>query len=62
MGKVKSRNVILIGFLLLLQACSTAEDSMRVVSTQDLTTQTTLVTVTTIQDEVVDNQLSLIHI
>ena len=59
MGKVKSRNVTLIGFLLLLQACSTTEDSIRVISTQDLTIQTTLVTVTTIQDEVVDDEISL---
>ena len=59
MGKVKSRNLILIGFLLLLQACSTTEDSIRGLSTQDLTSQTTLVTVTTIQDEVVDDQISI---
>ena len=59
MGKVKSRNLILIGFLLLIQACSATEDSIRVLSTQDLTSQTTLVTVTTIQDEVVDDQISI---
>ena len=58
MGKMKSKNIILIGFLLLLQACSTADDSIRVISTQDLTTQTTLVTVTTIKDEVVDAEIS----
>ena len=58
MGKLKSKNIILIGFLLLLQACSTTDDSIRVISTQDLTAQTTLVTVTTIQDEVVDAEIS----
>ena len=59
MGKVKSRNLILIGFLLLIQACSPTEDSIKVLSTQDLTSQTTLVTVTTIRDEVVDDQISI---
>ena len=58
-GKVKSKKLILIGFLLLLQACSTTDDSIRVISTQDLTTQTTLVTVTTIKDEVVDDEISI---
>ena len=56
---IKYLTILLLLILVLISACSSSDDSQGVISTKDLSSDTTFTTVTTIEEEVAEEVVSI---